>query len=329
MKKLLFTILILGATAQFAAAPEPMSAPWGFWGHQRINKMALFTLPEDLFGYYKPNVDYVTAHAVDPDKRRYAFADEAPRHYIDLDHYGKPPFENVPRKWNDAVVKYSEDSLMDHGIVPWHIERMMYRLTEAFKQKDMNYILKTTADLGHYVADAHVPLHCTENYNGQLTNQVGIHGFWESRIPELLGEDFDYYTGKAEFIPDVNAKVWEIVLESNSLVDSVLSLEKILSTEFPADRKYAYETRGASTVRVYSKEYTERYNEMLDGMVERRMRESIITLGSFWLTAWINAGKPNLTGIVMRPWTADELKEMEELDASYSKGTLKGREHEE
>lgn len=325
MRKILILGLLALCATQYAAAP----APWGFWGHQRINKMALFTLPEDLFGYYKPYVDYVSQHAVDPDKRRYAVKDEAPRHYIDLDHYGTAPFNNLPRKWNDAVIKYTEDTLMEHGIVPWHIERMMYRLTDAFRDKDLNYILKTTADLGHYVADAHVPLHCTENYNGQLTNQVGIHGFWESRIPELLGEEYDYFVGKAEFIPDVNAKVWEIVFESNAMVDSVLNLEKRLSEEFPADRKYSYETRGASTVRVYSEEYTRRYNELLDGMVERRMRASIIDLGSFWLTAWINAGKPDLTGIQMRTWTEEELQEMDAIDAAWKGGEMKGRQHDD
>ncbi len=321
MKKVIFLSLILTGFINFAAAP----IPWGFWGHQRINKMALYTLPEDLFGFYKPYIDYVSEHAVDPDKRRYAFKDEAPRHYIDVDHYGEYPFESLPRKWNDAVVKYGEDSLNAYGIVPWHIERMMYRLTEAFKQKDVNYILKTSADLGHYVADAHVPLHCTENYNGQKTNQVGIHGFWESRIPELLGENYDYILGKAEFIPDINNKVWEIVLESHSMVDSVLNFEKELNASFPADQKYSYETRGASTVRVYSKAYTEKYNAMLDNMVERRMRQSIIDLGSFYLTAWINAGKPNLTGVEMHSWTEQELKEMEELDNAYKAGEDKGK----
>jgi len=325
MKKSILILFLILTTIHYASAP----VPWGFWGHQRINKMALFTLPEDLFGFFKPHIEYISEHAVDPDKRRYAVADEAPRHYIDLDHYGTAPFTEIPRKWNDAVIKYSEDTLQAYGIVPWHIERMMFRLTNAFRDKDINYILKTSADLGHYVGDAHVPLHCTENYNGQLTGQVGIHGFWESRIPELLGENYDYLLGKAEFIPDVNAKVWEIVLASNALVDSVLSLEKQLNAEFPADQKYSYETRGASTVRVYSQEYTMRYDALLNGMVERRMRESIINLGSFWLTAWINAGKPDLTGLIMRAWTAEELKEMEAVDAAYKGGEMKGRGHED
>ncbi|MFI5172506.1 MAG: zinc dependent phospholipase C family protein [Chitinophagales bacterium] len=321
MRKLFTLVLFSAAISNFASAP----APWGFWGHQRINKMALYTLPEDLFGFYKPYIDYITEHAVDPDKRRYAFKEEAPRHYIDIDHYGEPPYDNLPRKWDDAVIKFSEDSLNAYGIVPWYIEKMMFRLTDAFKKKDANYILKTTADIGHYIADAHVPLHCTENYNGQLTNQVGIHGFWESRIPELMGENFDYLTGKAEFIPDINAKVWEIILESHSMVDSVLDFEKQLSIEFPTDRKYSYETRGSSTVRVYSEEYTEKYNALLNNMVERRMRQAIITLGSFWFTAWVNADKPNLTGIELKPWTEEELKAMEELDKSFMKGEYKGK----
>ncbi len=314
-------VVFLTTLSQSASAP----APWGFWAHQRINNMALYTLPEELFGFYKPNLQYVTEHAVDPDKRRYAYKDEAPRHYIDIDHYGTYPFAGLPRKWNDAVVKFTEDSLNAYGIVPWYVEKMMFRLTDAFKEKDANYILKTTADLGHYIADAHVPLHCTENYNGQMTGQVGIHGFWESRIPELMGEEFDYFTGKAEFIPDVNKRIWEIVLQSHSMVDSVLSFEKQLNAEFPSDQKYSYETRGASTVRVYSKAYTEKYDAMLNNMVERRMRETIIDLGSFWFTAWVNAGKPNLTGVEIRPWTEAELKEMEDLDKSYNKGEYQGK----
>ncbi|MEZ5014421.1 MAG: zinc dependent phospholipase C family protein [Chitinophagales bacterium] len=322
MKRIIpFVALLLLISAKAGSPP----APWGFWAHQRINNMALYTLPEELFAFYKPHTDYITAHAVDPDKRRYAVADEAPRHFIDIDHYGTYPFPALPHKWFDAVVKYSEDSLEEYGIVPWYVETMMYRLTEAFKEKDANKILRNTAEIGHYIADAHVPLHCTENYNGQLSNQVGIHGFWESRIPELIGDQYDYLVGKAEFIPDINEKIWDVILSSNRMADSVLHLEAQLNAEFPSDQKYSYEIRGNTTVRVYSKAYTLAYNELLNNMVERRMRETIIDLGSFWLTAWINAGKPNLTGIEVRPWTEEELEEMQKLDADYSKGEYKGR----
>ena len=171
---------------------------WGFYGHKRINRMAVFTLPPDLFSLYKTNIEFITDHAVDPDKRRYAAKGEAERHYIDIDHYahkGEDPFEVMPERWADAVKKFGEDTLHAYGIVPWHLEVMIGRLTKAFKDGNLDRILNLSADLGHYIGDAHVPLHTTENYNGQMTNQKGIHGFWESRIPELNAEDYDYLLG--------------------------------------------------------------------------------------------------------------------------------------
>lgn len=325
VKKIITTLIFIICLIQSQSA----NPAWGFWAHQRINQMAVFTLPEELFAFYKPHLNYIEEHAVDPDKRRYAVSDEAPKHYLDIDHYGKYPFDNLPRNWFDAVEKYSEDSLQSYGIVPWHVERMMYWLENAFREKDVKNILRLTAEIGHYISDAHVPLHCTENYNGQLTDQNGIHGFWESRIPELIGDNYDYLTGKAQYIPDINARIWEIVLQSHLMSDSVLTIEKELTNTFPADQKYSFETRGNSTVRVYSRAFTLAYNNALNNMVERRMRENIIDLGSFWLTAWINAGKPDLTGIVAIPFTDAELKELEQVNNAYNSGNkMKGRQEE-
>jgi hypothetical protein len=322
-KQKLGALLLLLIILLQAQAANP---PWGFWAHKRINKMALFTLPQELFAFYKPHLDYIEEHAVDPDKRRYAVVDEAPRHYIDIDHYGEYPFPELPRKWKDAVAKYSEDSLQAYGIVPWYIELMMYRLEDAMRNKEVKNILRLSAEIGHYIGDVHVPLHCTENYNGQLTNQNGIHGFWESRIPELIGDDYDYLVGKATYIPYINDRLWEVVLESHLMSDTVLQYEALLNEQFPASQKYAYETRGQSTVRTYSTAYALAYNDMLNNMVERRMRTTIIALGSFWYTAWINAGKPDLTGLDFQPYTDEELEEMNAIDNVWkSGGEMKGR----
>jgi len=256
--------------------------------------MAVFTLPSEMMGFYKQHIEYISEHAVDPDKRRYAAEDEAARHYIDIDHYGKSPFDSVPKFWNKAVEKYTEDTLQAYGIVPWHIDKMVYKLTKAFESENMDLILHYSADLGHYIADAHVPLHTTENYNGQLTNQKGIHGFWESRIPELKSEGYDYWLGKAKYVDKPINTAWETVKISHAAVDSVLKFEAELNAKFSPDKKYSFENRGATVIKVYSKEYTEDYDRMLNGMVERRMRASIITIGSLWYTAWVNAGKPDL-----------------------------------
>ncbi len=161
---------------------------WGFYGHKKINYYSVFLLPPQMMVFYKPNIDFISEHSVDPDMRRYAIAEEGPRHYIDIDRYGSFPYDSLPKNWNDAVAKYSEDTLMKHGIVPWWVQVMQRRLTEAFKEKNAVKILKLSAEIGHYLGDAHVPLHASSNHNGQHTGQHGIHGFWESRVPELLAE---------------------------------------------------------------------------------------------------------------------------------------------
>ncbi len=173
---------------------------WGFFAHKKINYYAVFLLPPQMMILYKPNIEFITEHAIDPDKRRYAVAAEGPRHYMDIDYYGNYPYIELPHYWKDAVAKYGEDTLAANGIVPWHVQTMLGRLTNAFKEKNFFLIMKNSTEIGHYIADAHVPLHASSNHNGQLTNQKGIHGFWESRIPELLADkQFDFFIGKELF----------------------------------------------------------------------------------------------------------------------------------
>ena len=303
---------------------------WGFWGHQRINHMAVFCLPPEMVGFYKKNIDFVTEHSVDPDKRRYSDKEEAPRHYIDIDHFGTHPFDSMPRAWRDAVARYSEDTLKAYGIVPWHIQIMLSRLTEAFKNKEQDQILKMSAELGHYVADAHVPLHTTENYNGQLSNQKGIHGFWESRLPELFGEDYDFFVGRAVYVKKPLEDSWRIVRESNAALDSVLRFEAELNKRFPEDKKYTYEQRGKNNVKIYSEEYSSEYHKMLSGMVERRMQAATLAVASYWYTAWVNAGKPDLgdqeNAVQMDSLRAQVKREAEKMRQDRVNGAVKGHE---
>jgi hypothetical protein len=319
-------VLLLILAGVLFLRPEP-AASWGFFGHKQINRMAVFTLPYEMSGFYKKHIDYLTEHAVDPDKRRYAVEDEAARHYIDIDHYGEHAFDSVPRYWKKAVEKYTEDTLKAYGINPWHVEKMMYRLTEAFKREDIDQILHNSADLGHYIGDAHVPLHTTENYNGQLTNQKGIHGFWESRIPELKSDSYDYFVGQAYYIEKPIEMAWKTIKSSHAAVDSVLGFERELNAKFPPDRKYGFETRGGVNMKTYSQEYTEAYDLMIKGQVERRMRAAILTVGSAWYTCWVNAGKPDLDKIGDKDVSDSlkaALKQEEEFYLQHKEKVVKG-----
>lgn len=292
---------------------------WGFYAHQKINYYSVFLLPPEMMLLYKPNINFISEHAIDPDKRRYAVADEGIRHFIDIDVYGTYPYPGLPRRWEDAVAKFGEDSLKKHGIVPWHVQNMLARLTAAFKEKSFSRIMKNSAEIGHYISDAHVPLHVSSNYNGQLTNQRGVHGFWESRVPELLAEkQFDFFIGKAEYIKNPGEFIWARVMESALAADTVLRFEKELTGQFAPDQKYSFEDRNGVIIRQYSSAFTVAFDKKLNGMVERRMRQSIAAIASFWYTAWINAGQPDLKGLTGQNFSGDDIKEFEVLNAKWN-----------
>ncbi|MCF0041827.1 zinc dependent phospholipase C family protein [Dyadobacter fanqingshengii] len=255
----------------------------------------MFRLPPEMQVFYKKNIDFITENAVNPDQRRYAVVGEAERHYIDLDVYGDSALKVLPKFWNEAIRRIGEDSLRKHGIVPWYIQTGAYQLTEAFKEKDARKILRISADLGHYIADAHVPLHTTRNYNGQLTGQEGIHGFWESRLPELFAENYDLWIGQAMYQDNVASVAWQTVADSHAATDSVFLFEKQLSASFPTDKKFSYELRNNVLTRTYSLEFSTKYHEMLNHQVERRMKASVKMVGDIWFTCWINAGQPDLS----------------------------------
>jgi len=304
-----------------------LCSSWGFFAHQRINRLAVFTLPPEMIGFYKVNIQYITEAAVNPDRRRYSVVDEAPRHYIDLDHYGDSAMYKMPFHWQQAVLLYTEDTLKKYGIAPWHINRMFYSLRDAFMLRDPDLILKRSADLGHYISDAHVPLHTTENYNGLLTNQEGIHAFWESRLPELFSDDFNFFVGKADYISNPQLAAWKAIQTSHLALDSVLSMERALSEKM-GEKKYSFETKGRQTVKVYSQPYSRAYYLLLNGMVERRMRQAIKTTGDFWYTAWVDGGQPDLNELIGYSPSEIELEERRKELERWKERIIESRDHE-
>jgi len=299
-----------------------LCSSWGFFAHYRINRLAVFALPKAMAGFYKANIGFITEHAISADKRRYVDSAEASRHFLNADNYGKNPFRLIPERWNDAVVKYSEDTLNKYGTVPWAIQYNYYKLVDAFKGHDTTGILTASANLGHYVADAHVPLHLTQNYNGQLTGQTGLHALWESRLPELFAANYNCYTGKARYIENPLKEAFKICHVSFKEVDSVLRFERILNKTFPASKKYSIEKRGKRDVKDYSVAYSKAYQEMLQGMVQRRMRSAVLSVGSFWYSAWIDAGQPDLNKLIKQPLTADGIRKIQKEESIFKAGKI-------
>src|SRR4029079_19301047 len=98
------------ATAMFALAALLMPTPaqaWGFETHKFIVSRAIDILPMEIRPFFQANRVFVVEHCIDPDLwRTVGFTDEPPRHFVDMDAYGKYPFMELPRDYDAAVAKF-------------------------------------------------------------------------------------------------------------------------------------------------------------------------------------------------------------------------------
>ena len=252
---------------------------WGVWGHQHINHAAVFALPTDMRSFYYNHIDFITEESVVPDIRKYTINDkpEFARHYIDIEAFENTPFDSLPKTMKEAAAKYDDKVLQKNGILPWYIQEMMTKLTKAFKDKRKTDILFLSADLGHYLADANMPLHTSLNHDGLLTDQKGIHGFWESQLPEIFGNSYNFNVPAATYISDVTGQTWSIVKHSHKLADSLLLIERNLKASFPKDKIYKTDSSGAIFKNTFGQpvhtfEYAQAFHTALQGMVQNQMR---------------------------------------------------------
>jgi len=282
-----------------------LALAWGAWGHQHINRAAVLALPEEIRPFFYNHIDFMTEEAVVPDLRKYAIGDKAefPRHYIDLESFDKQSIvASLPQTMAEAKKQYPDSFLNKNGILPWYIQEVMEKLTKAFKAKRKTDILFLAADLGHYIGDAHMPLHTALNHDGQLTGQKGIHAFWEGQLPEMFGEKYNLYIGEARYIADIRKETWQMIDSTHGLVEQLLAADRELAAALPKDKVYQLDSAGNIAVnmfgdKIHSREYAIKYHEKLQGMVEHQLRAAIAETASYWYTAWVNAGKPDLSGL--------------------------------
>ncbi len=300
MKSKLFFLLVIF----FATGAVSDLFGWGYWAHLRINRAAVFTLPEEMRRFFYNHIDFITEEAVIPDVRKYAINDKAEsnRHYVDLEMLPGSPSDTIPHTMKEATAKYTDSLLQKAGLLPWYIDEITTKLTKAFRDRNKSEILFLSGDLAHYLADACMPLHTTINHDGQLSGQKGIHSFWESRLPETFGSAYNLHTGDALFMAEPKKEIWRIIQNSHTLVDTVLLTEKALRSSFPADQVFEKDAAGNIIKNKYNQSkhsfaYSSKFHLMLNGMVEKQMRLAIAATGNFWYTSWVNAGKPDLTSL--------------------------------
>lgn len=280
--------LLAAAVAAVLALPAPAAA-WGFLAHKSVNRRAVETLPPGLRPLFAANADYLSEHAVDPDLWRASGEEtEGPNHYLDMDAFGKaPPFPEIPHVEADHL-RVNGPKATEKGRVPWRVAEVYRELVQAFRDRNSRGALEKAAILGHYVADAHVPLHAVVNYDGQLTQQQGVHFRWEAGVVERFERQL---LPRVRLAPlpragDPVAVVFDALNESFREAAEVLRSDK----ECAGPRDVA----GTPVDERYDDGYYSRFYEKEEGRLLARLTRSSQVVGALWAQAWVEAGRPAL-----------------------------------
>ncbi|HEY3400823.1 MAG TPA: S1/P1 nuclease [Geothrix sp.] len=258
-------------------AALPLSA-WGDKGHRMISVLALKGLPPGSRAWYVGHETEVEDHAADPDHWR-RDRKEGPRHFLDMEPYGGP--DHLPRTLEEAQERLG-GSYIRLGVVPWVIQDRWRDLVEAFRSGDPARVAFATAILGHYIADAHVPLHTTVNHDGQATNQRGVHRRWESGLVERFLRPGALEAMPAEADPAFSDRPWEWLRASHALIPQLLADDR------EADRTTFLGGHGKQRTQAYWLIFWARQGSV----VRRQLQLAGRHLGEAVASAWVQAGRP-------------------------------------
>ncbi|MGA3166384.1 MAG: hypothetical protein ABSF14_09725 [Terriglobia bacterium] len=251
---------------------------WGPTVHDIVNTWAIYTLPPEIRPFFENNRQFLVEHANDPDewikKDRY----ERKRHYIYLDKYGVFPYPALPHVYQRAMEQFSSGRINRDGVLPWQIGDFSLRLTKAMKAGNWEEVKSDAAALAHYVADAHDPLHTTQNFDGQLTQQTGLADRFEIRLPDRYSKFFIMHPESAVKINDPTDFAFQTCVEANIWVDLVVWSDVHAREGLPD----------------YTDEYFDRFYDQVGQTLVREINAAAHDAGSYLYTAWLNAGRPQL-----------------------------------
>jgi hypothetical protein len=274
-------IIILSLLITFTACVN-ITFAWGNKAHKLINIRAIEMLPEEM-SLMKAWKDYIGDHASDPDIRRDNGTDttEWAKHYIDLDFYPEFLYGEMINDKNELISIYGEETVKKMGLLPWATLEVFENLKKSFVERNRDKVLIYISDLGHYVGDGHQPFHTMLNYDGQLTDQKGIHGRYES---EMVNKYIDQILNslmvrEVSYVEDPLSFIFEYLAASNVCSPVIFNADKI-----------AYDKAGSHGSGDYYKLMWFRTKHV----TINQLSNAAGVLASLIYSAWVDAGKPNL-----------------------------------
>ncbi len=283
-----------------AAAFGPATAQaWGWEAHRRIHTAAIELLPGDMRAAIAGHEDALILHSIDPDTWK-DDPDERHRHWLDVELADADPHhgDDLARDWHTALARYGRDSLRKIGVLPWRIAWYTDTVSASMRSPSPETWVKTAA-LGHYVADAHMPMHTTVNYDGQLTGNRGIHFRFEWWMFEGNWDRVHVVVDSMHTVTDPLEDAWEAILRSHGFVDSILAADSALRRAF---RDPVMREDGRPQA---DEEFDSRLFESLGPLATDQMAAAASAVASYWHFAWVRAGKPDLRGVRSPPEPAE------------------------
>jgi hypothetical protein len=270
-------MVFLVAIAVSAMTSNPLLA-WGGNAHKLIVNKAIDTLPADIRAFFEANRSSLVLHVTDPLDSLATAPAERRTHFLYLDRYGRFPFSALPRSYKAAVTKFGKSKLESTGLLPWQIGVYSQKLTESMKLGHWDEAKIDAAVLANYIAETHDPFNTTENFDGHLTGQTGINERFGTTLIDRFSSFFPMRPSDASYINDPTDHAFESCLSAHSWLENILL----------ADRNARLNGKS------YNDEYFDRLYNQAAATLIRQLSDAATDVGSYWLTAWINAGRPSL-----------------------------------
>lgn len=258
----------------------PQAAAWGRNAHKLVVNQAIDALPQDVRGFFESYRSVLLQHVNDPFEAVAKTPAEKRNDHLYLDKYGHFPFDALPRNYKAALDKFGKSKLQANGVLPWEIGVYSQKLTEDMKTGRWDEAKVDAAILADYVAEAHDPFSTTDNFDGKLTGQTGVNERFGTALIDRYSSFFPMRPNDATYINDPTDHAFEMCLSSHSWIETILLADR---NAYIAGKSYSY-----------NDDYYDRFYNQAAAILIRQLSEASTDVGSYWLTAWVNAGRPQL-----------------------------------